>query len=167
VPYVRSLHEALPPSGRSYDPVALSRDYLSAGSPPGWVVALADRLRWQPAILAPCHNDLNPWNVICRGEDDWLTLDWEWFGDNDPLFDLVTLHQGLGGDDDSLSPLVAAWAEATGDRPDTGRLDACLTGFWLREYAWAHAELVQGNRRPEIEAQLTMSEDRLRGFSSA
>ena len=27
--------------------------------------------------------------------DGWKTLDWEFFGLNDPLFDLVALHQGL------------------------------------------------------------------------
>lgn len=161
--YVRVLHAALPPSGRCYDPVLLAREFLAEGKPPGWIRKLAEALNWVPEMSAPCHNDLNPWNVIVPDTGPWVTLDWEWYGDNDPLFDLVTLHQGLGLDDGTLTAMLAAWSET----PVAGeRLERCLTAFWLREYAWAHAEHVHGNHRPEIQAQMDLAGSRLGDLQS-
>ncbi len=162
--YARQLHAGLPASGRHYDPIALAREYLSEGSPPAWIRQLADRLAWRPSLTIPCHNDLNPWNIIQPESGAWVTLDWEWFGDNDPLFDLVTLHQGLGLDWVSLYELAARYLDGP---VDGERLQYCLNAFWLREYAWAHAERFHGNGRPEIEGQIANSAERLREFQSS
>jgi len=161
--YLRSLHTALPSSGRCYDPVRMARDYLAAGQVPEPIRRLADGLLWQPEQPAACHNDLNPWNVIVPDAGSWVTLDWEWIGDNDPLVDLVTLHQGLGLDGSSLQGLAAAYH---GHPVDGGHLHRCLIAFWLREYAWAHSELHHGNRRREIEAQLASAAARLGALQS-
>ncbi|MGE0622677.1 MAG: phosphotransferase [Pseudomonadales bacterium] len=162
--YLRNLHDALPSSGRTYDPVRLVREYLAAGTPPDAIRRLADSLEWRPGTVGPCHNDLNPWNVLVSAAGPWVTLDWEWHGDNDPLFDLVTLHQSLGLDGASLEDLSAAYLGHPGDRK---RLQACLTAFWLREYAWAFAEHLHGNPRPEIEAQMSLAATRLSALQSA
>ena len=45
-------------------------------------------------VCAKADYDLNPWNVIVT-EARWETIDWEFVGNHDPLFDLITLHQGL------------------------------------------------------------------------
>jgi len=161
IDYLSSLHSALPSSGRSYDPMALAREYLLVGDPPGWIRHLAEHSIWSPPVTAPCHNDLNPWNVILKASGRWVTLDWEWFGDNDPLFDLVTLHQGLALGDD----LLPAMAERrVAGKADDQRLNACLLAYWLREYAWAHAELSLGNVRDEIQMQLATAASRLERF---
>ena len=155
--YLRALHLALPEADRQYDPYVLSREYLSAGDAPIPIRKLADG-PWRPAHTVTCHNDLNPWNVIQNRPDHWVTLDWEWLGRNDPLFDLVTLHQGMDLPHESLSTLVSLWQDAP---IEPGRLESCLTAFWLREFAWAWAERHHGNAREEIEAQIEVSKEKL------
>ena len=165
--YLRPFHAALPPSARAYDPHELSRAYLSKRGAPGNIRRLAER-SWQPVSVSTCHNDLNPWNIIRSEPDRWITLDWEWYGSNDPLFDLVTLHEGLAlshatFDENSLKQLVTLWAE----EPVTeSRLEQCLLAFWLREFAWAWAERAHGNEREEIQAQVEVAADRLAALSS-
>jgi thiamine kinase-like enzyme len=158
VHFLQHLHGRLPHCDRDYDPIRLANDYLQIGKPDRDIVRLAARLHWLPEESRPCHNDLNPWNVVI-GDTGWVTLDWEWFGNNDPLFDLVTLHQGLGFEAESLLPLAQ---ELTSRVQVEARITAALTAFWLREYAWAHAELAQGNKRAEIETQRDLARQRLR-----
>ena len=150
IAYLRQLHDRLPATARQYDPVAVSRRFLRVGQPDKAIVGLAETLTWPIEHGQPCHNDLNPWNVICSEKDRWMTLDWEWFGNNDPLFDLITIHQGLDWSVDGLPALADA---LLGYTPEASRLTNCLKVFWLREYAWAHAALAAGNRRPEIAQQ--------------
>jgi len=158
--YLTALHAQLPAIERAYDPIAEARRHLETCSAPAWLERAAGRLEWSPAVRASCHNDLNPWNVI-RTEGGWITLDWEWAGRNDPLFDLVNLHQGAGLADESL-PAMAAWYLAAPAEPD--RLQASLVALWLRESAWALAEIESGNDRPEILAQRDTGLSRLRGL---
>ena len=160
--YLSSLHGALPRSDRHYDPYALSREYLASGDAPIPIRKLADG-PWAPVQLTACHNDLNPWNVIQRTPDHWITLDWEWFGQNDPLFDLVTLHQGMELPEGSLAELVELWQHAPTDQR---RLDNCLIAFWLREFSWAWAERHHGNAREEIEVQIQNSKEKLSALLS-
>jgi hypothetical protein len=171
VPYLATLHRGLPPCGRAYDPIALARQHLAVGQAPPEIVALAQTTEWRPPGIIACHNDLNPWTIICpdwdRGPEapSWVTLDWEWLGNNDPLFDLVTLHQGLALDDALLEELGAELLALLGAEADDSlhpRIDRCLTAFWLREYAWAHAEIAHGNDRDEIREQVDLSEQKLR-----
>lgn len=167
VDYMNSFHAALPTSARAYDPLALSRVYLSAGGPPGNITRLAD-ITWQPSNTMTCHNDLNPWNVIQSAPGRWITLDWEWFGNNDPLFDLVTLHEGLtlthtAFGEESLNELATRWA---GGLVAGSRLEQCLIAFWLREYAWAWAERQRGRKSVEIQEQIEAASDRLKAFST-
>ncbi|MDE0349105.1 MAG: phosphotransferase, partial [Gammaproteobacteria bacterium] len=89
--YVQALHAEIPSGVRSYDPrEAIHRDLAGAGKLARNAVLALERLDWTPAGLGGCHNDLNPWNVLCT-ERGWRTLDWEFAGDNDPLFDVVCL----------------------------------------------------------------------------
>lgn len=144
--YLRGLHGALPRLGQRYDPLALGRRYLAQAQALGRIpdplpMRLIDDFKWRPWTLAACHNDLNPWNVLA-GEDEparWYTLDWEYAGDNDPLFDLIAMARGLRwplADEDALidhyyNGLPASHAPPARHRQQTRRL------FLLREYAWA------------------------------
>jgi thiamine kinase-like enzyme len=158
VPYVETLHRGLPPCSRRYDPLALAREHLSIGEAAREIVELAGRSTWSPPETTACHNDLNPWNIIRPEAGEWVTLDWEWLGDNDPLFDLVTLHQGLSLDDALMIELAE---ELLGASVLQQRVRDCLVAFWLREYAWAHAELTCGNDRSEIREQIRLSSEKL------
>lgn len=156
--YLRRLHAALPAASRDYDPLAQARDDLRSTAAPGWLQRLADQLVWPVAETVSCHNDLNPWNVIRAPAGTWVTLDWEWFGRNDPLFDLVTLHQSLELPRERLAELAAGLLGAPAEE---ARLRACLRVFWLREYAWAAAEIAAGDQRTEIAAQQELGSRRL------
>ena len=140
--YVRELHAVLPHVDRTYDPGAL----YGYTAPPR-----------SSALMAPCHNDLNPWNVIVAG-DRWITLDWEFVARNDPLFDLVALCEGLDMAPGLLRDLARALLD---DAPSQTRLLQVRRGFWLRELGWAEDQWRRGNRRPEIGAQRRHARSRL------
>jgi len=161
VSYLRRLHADLPETRRTFDPVAQAGLYLQSVAVPDWILRLAHRVVWPQAATVSCHNDLNPWNVIQEPDGRWVTLDWEWFGRNDPLFDLVTLHQSLTFDDILLVELAEALLQSA---VSEARTQACLTAFWLREYAWAAAEIAAGDTRPEILEQRSRGEERLHGL---
>ncbi len=162
VRYLRDLHDAIPDPGRVYDPLAQARANLDHASAPAWLERMAARAVWAPQRVTPCHNDLNPWNIIRTPDDRWVTLDWEWTGRNDPLFDLVTLHQGANL---SLETLTEMAERYTGEPVAAGRLRGCLVAFWLRETSWALAELAAGNDRPEIREQARLGAGRLKSLS--
>ena len=159
--YLRRLHARLPGSARQYNPLDQARQYLRGANAPDWIHRMVEALDWPPAGTVSCHNDLNPWNVIREPSGRWITLDWEWFGRNDPLFDLVTLHQSLALDRDLLPALAEA---LLAERVPASRLHACLSAFWLREFAWAAAEIAAGDTRSEIAEQRALGEERLRAL---
>lgn len=165
VAHTQRLHQALAPHApltRAYDPIALGRRQLAIApkAVPRTISATIQSARWRPKHLAICHNDLNPWNVIAPSADvrTWVTLDWEHPGANDPVFDFVSLHQGLERAMGDVAPL----AEQLVETPVTARRIAeNLRGFWLREYCWAFAAWHRGNRREAIAAQMSRAEAKL------
>ena len=158
--YLHSLHSALPAVAERYcvptllpafaEPDAQSQTLLGSLSP-----ALMQPL--QPAQSITCHNDLNPWNILVT-RHGWVTLDWEFVGQNDGLFDLVSLHQGLGLDVDSLPGLASHWARDWAPDYTSERLTRAFGHFWLREWAWATFQMNAGNRRVEVSEQAAVAE---------
>ena len=160
--YLRELHSVVPRGIRRYDAVEVVRAYLR-DAPVSAVAAKAlRRLEWSVAETAGCHNDLNPWNVI-RCEAAWRTLDWEFAGDNDPLFDLVGLGYGMAYRDDGFDALVDGYYS---HRPTDKRLLDTRILYQLREHAWAARQMRMGNTRDEIAAQLDTTERELERLSA-
>ncbi|MEM7080749.1 MAG: phosphotransferase [Pseudomonadota bacterium] len=154
VKYLVDLHRKLPESERAYDVSYLLTHWLPDDS-------LARPVDFQPTgtpeVSITCHNDLNPWNIIVT-DGGWITLDWEFVGRNDPLFDLISLHQGLGLEDRDLLGMAEQYVRKTAHpAQDPATLEDALhhnlRQFWLREYAWAEYQLSQGNQRKEIADQ--------------
>jgi aminoglycoside phosphotransferase (APT) family kinase protein len=162
--FVFGLHARLRRFGRPHPLVAHIRTWFdvaeSAGAPadPAWRRALADLPPL--AATAPCHNDLNPWNVVARTDSPrhWCTLDWEWCGDHDPLFDVVALCEGLELPRDALREVAERYARMRAlDSYDAARLDVVRRWFHLREVAWASAMQARVGTMPEFDAQLSRS----------
>ena len=163
--YLAQLHAEIPAGIRRYDyPLEIQDLLAGVRSPDADVVSRFHELAWTAREQCGCHNDLNPWNVIRtprNGErPSFRTLDWEFAGDNDPLFDLVGFGLGLQWTTAQLAACVTAYAgtPAGQARPlhATGkRLADTVCAYRIREYAWAVAQITAGNDRPEIIEQAT------------
>lgn len=145
VTYLCDLHSRLPDPGRRYDVTALIDRWLPHSVPRA--AQQARRALSSLSFSVPCHNDLNPWNVICTAPR-WTTLDWEFVGVNDPLFDVLAVAYGLGRDTQAVRDLCLAYLGRTALEP--GRFEAQFAAYWLREYAWAVDQIAQGNSRTEV-----------------
>lgn len=169
VDYLVDLHRRMPWLERAYDLSARVDRWLGGTRHPEAVRKARQKLEQPGAVLRPCHNDLNPWNILCDPLG-WRTLDWEWVGLNDPLFDLVTLGLGAGISPADLPGMTARYLDRqarsfqegrnqpAGQMKQEGqdgpmRLEQAILGFWLREYAWAFDALREGNTRDEVHAQ--------------
>lgn len=144
--YLKSLHQRLPPVQRTYD--ALTDTLQTAASERIDSATETCALPASAAQWITCHNDLNPWNIIIDPTGRWITLDWEWVGLNDPLFDVVGLHQGLLLNEGCYE-LCYAYLDAD-DEHVRSRVRAALGMFWQRELDFADAQIARGNRRTEI-----------------
>ena len=166
--YLHQLHSALPDTERVYALPELITRYLDGGTGALPATARAALSAAGEAATVTCHNDLNPWNIMVTGTG-WVTLDWEFVGRNDPLFDLVNLHQGLELPPDNLAGLAREYLmlsnDASVDDPaaTAARLQQAFVLYWLREYSWARYQLSVGNVRPEIEEQVRLAWTRLAG----
>jgi Ser/Thr protein kinase RdoA (MazF antagonist) len=164
--YLARLHQRIPPLGRRYDVVqVIGRDLRIAaerGEPTPPLIARAYANLPPPAVQQrPCHNDLNPWNVIVSAADPtrWCTIDWEFAGDNDPLFDLMCTAGGFGWSIEQMDTLIDAYQEysESARSPTTAQRRALWRAYLLREYAWALVQRASGNERDEIAEQLNRS----------
>ncbi|MEZ5597681.1 MAG: phosphotransferase [Pseudomonadales bacterium] len=152
VRYLVTLHDALPPVSRAHDLAARISAWLSGRRHAPVVMNAFARLQ-PPRITVTAHNDLNPWNVLCP-VTGWRTLDWEWVGTNDPLFDLVTLAAGTGRDAAAIATMARSYLRLRGlDAARLAPVESLLRAFWLREYAWADDALRRGLDREEIVRQ--------------
>ena len=154
IDYLHALHGALPVDTRVYDVDLLVSMYTGDAR-------TAERTpQDRSSVDRVCHNDLNPWNVIVTPDRGWVTLDWESVGLNDPLFDLVGLHQGLGLPAMELNDLARAYLNSAGREIDE-RLHRARVNFWRREWAWAEYQIKAGDQRAEIATQRDIAKARL------
>jgi aminoglycoside phosphotransferase (APT) family kinase protein len=158
--YLHTLHGALPYVAEQYSVPALLADFVGPSEQAGTLIdALPTALTQahQPGHTVTCHNDLNPWNILVT-PNGWVTLDWEFVGQNDALFDLVSLHQGLELEVDSLPDLANKWARGWAHDYSAERLTQAFGQFWLREWGWARFQMNAGNSRDEVSTQAAVAE---------
>lgn len=154
VSYLQHLHRNIPQGIRTHDPVAVSLGHFSVSDVQNELSQFLLTASWRPRHQCGCHNDLNPYNVVRADRSNCVTLDWEFAGDNDPLFDLVNLCHGLNYSD-SETELCAR--EYCGEDYDAEFLLLTRLVFQAREHSWALAQSAIGNDRPEIRAQARMA----------
>ena len=160
VAYLQAMHAQLPDVAKHYHVPTLVPEFIGLDWP-----ADLDRSKFMTGVQSSasssdvavtCHNDLNPWNILVTPEG-WQTLDWEFVGRNDPLFDLVALHQGLQLNISTLPALATAFLPSCSSQ----RLTRAFAHFWLREWCWASYQLRRGNRRKEIVEQESEAKQQL------
>jgi Phosphotransferase enzyme family len=172
--YLRHLHDHMPPLQRRYDVARVVADDLATaqahGEPtPRWIHGISSSLGTTSVRDAPCHNDLNPWNVVVCDADPtrWCTLDWEFAGNNDPLFDVLCIAGGMDWSAGRADALIDAYFQARGQPPPSRQeRHGAWLAYWLREYAWALAQRALGNGRAEIVEQWQRSLAALRRLSA-
>jgi thiamine kinase-like enzyme len=90
---MRRLHALNKTSGFNFDPIARFNQYASNVKEPIYNISFAlgvlDELVNLPQHLTLCHNDWVPGNIGFSDKRDYL-IDYEYAGDNDPLFDVMS-----------------------------------------------------------------------------
>ncbi|TFG82436.1 MAG: phosphotransferase, partial [Erysipelotrichales bacterium] len=90
---MRRLHALNKTSGFSFDPIARFRQYASHVKKPlydlQFAISVLDEMERLPRHLTLCHNDWVPGNIGFSDKRDYL-IDYEYAGDNDPLFDVMS-----------------------------------------------------------------------------
>lgn len=84
------------------------------------VVAAADA-QLDPKIVAPCHRDLNPMNILAT-DDAVRLIDWELAGNGDPFFDLGQVGLWVCRDDTERSELLAKYLERAPEPAEQRRM---------------------------------------------
>ena len=152
--YTETLHASIPTGIASYDPILETRGLFEHSGKTGFALKAFREIDWRPRHVSGCHNDLHPWNILRTG-DGFRTLDWESAGDNDPMFDLVSLASGLNYNDDQFAALLD---EYWGEAPDPLHVWNTRLLFQCREHAWALAQLSNGIDHEEIHFQIQETE---------
>ncbi|MBL0170900.1 MAG: phosphotransferase [Gemmatimonadaceae bacterium] len=85
--------------------------------------------------LAPCHNDLNPGNVLQDGTRQWL-VDWDSACMNDPMFDVASTIHWFRLDDSRERDLLRAYFDRTPAAHELAKLEL------MKQVAWCYYMLV-------------------------
>ena len=154
VAYLRDLHRRIPTGTKRHDPVGVSLAQFAKADTDNELSRFLKSTTWRPRQVRGCHNDLNPYNIVRLNEDEAITLDWEFAGDNEVLFDLVNLCYGLAYSD---SDFVLCATKYSGTHYDPKFLLLTRMVFQIREHSWALAQVALGNDRREIREQAANS----------
>lgn len=153
--YLRQIHAVIPSGIRTHNPVAVCLDHFRKSGVKNELREFVETTRWRPRQVTGCHNDLNPYNIIRTNAGSIVTLDWEFAGDNEKLFDLVNLSHGLGYSDEEFEECGALYME---HHYEMEYLVLTRLIFLVREHSWALAQAAMGNDRKEVLAQAQEAE---------
>ena len=152
--YLNDLHRTIPTGLAVHEPMQRSKEQFQRSGVTNHLLEHLLTSAWRPRQLCGCHNDLNPYNIVCR-RDGFVTLDWEFAGDNDPVFDAVNLCYGLQFSDTEFRDCVTGIENV--DVDEAFLLETRLL-FQIREHSWALDQIANGNDRPEIRQQARNTE---------
>ena len=95
-------------------------------------------------ISVPCHNDLNPGNVLTDGERMWL-VDWDSAAMGDPMYDLAGLIHWFGLDDARTATFLTAYFERAPTAHEAAKL------LLMEQVSWCAYTLIflQISRGPD------------------
>jgi thiamine kinase-like enzyme len=85
-------------------------------------VAAAEQELATTGVVAPCHRDLNPTNILATADQVRL-IDWEQAGNSDPFLDLGQLGIWVCRDDAERTHLLASYLERAPDPVEQRRAD--------------------------------------------
>ncbi|MBP7001076.1 choline/ethanolamine kinase family protein [Amaricoccus sp.] len=152
----RRLHTTAAPFAGRFELFAMIDEYLGhldrlgASLPEGYhdVVAEAGPVRAalaaRPAALAPCHCDPLCENFLDAGDRMWI-VDWEYAGNNDPMWDLGDLSVEGGFDAGMDARLLAAYLDRAPTAAEAGRMTIYKAMCDLLWTLWGLIQHANGN----------------------
>ncbi|VVC77003.1 hypothetical protein AQUSIP_23300 [Aquicella siphonis] len=113
----------------------------------------------------PCHNDTTPSNFVCSNGKMYL-IDWEYSGNNLPIWDLVCLAVEAGFSREDTQRMLALYYGP--EAPENDRLFQILIPvyeFWVA--LWAGVQIANANHSGDEKDLLALEKLRLDGCSSS
>ncbi len=154
---LRQLHDQAPPLASRFDLFSKIDEYrallrtLGTSLPEGYddLVVAADRVRGaldaHPAALKPCHCDPLCENFLDVGGRMWI-VDWEYSGQNDPMWDLGDLSVEAGFDGEMERRMLEAYFGRPATPAEAGRMAIYKA---MCDLLWTLWGLIQhGNKNP-------------------
>jgi thiamine kinase-like enzyme len=163
---LRRMHAHPEPFAGRFDVFAKIDEYLAlldrlgAPLPPAYdeVKQEADAVRRvledRPASLCPCHCDPLAENFIDDGERVWI-VDWEYAGNNDPMWDLGDLSVEAGFDDRQDAALLQAYFDGEPPPDQVGRMVMAKMLCDLVWTLWGVIQHANGNPAEDFQAYAT------------
>jgi thiamine kinase-like enzyme len=153
---LRQVHECGQPFLSRFELFQMIDDYLAilakknAALPEGYHVVKieAEKVRaalsTRPLPIRPCHCDPLAENFLDTGQRIYV-IDWEYAGNNDPMWDLgdLSVEAGFGGDQDEA--LLKAYFDGTVPAADRGRMVLYKAMCDLLWTLWGIIQHVNGN----------------------
>ena len=155
----RRLHTCGTPFLGRFDNFEKMDEYLGvlrrhdAQLPDGYVEAKAEAEAVRQALaeaniaLAPCHNDPLPENLVYTGERVYL-VDWEYAGNNDPMWDLADLSVETDFDEQQDALLLKGYCDGPPSQGMAARLVIYKAMAFLLWTLWGLLQEVNNNPSP-------------------
>jgi thiamine kinase-like enzyme len=157
------LHEKAPAFQGQFDLFRHVGNYariartLGNSLPASWEQFIAEldvvraTLASNPVPLKPCHCDPVPDNFLYTGERLWM-VDWEYSGQNDPMWDLANLSLEAGFDPDHDSVLLQSYFGRAASHFDKGRMVIFKAMGDLLAALWGMVQHGYANGREDFKA---------------
>src|SRR4051812_42796585 len=160
---LRNLHDRAEPFARIYDPLGTMESYLDllsgvtslpldeARAGVRGVEAIRSVLASRPVERKPCHCDPTGRNLLDEGEKVWL-VDWEYSGQNDPVWDLAYFSIESALDAAGDLRLLTAYCGRSPTTVEAARVAVTKPVCEVLAAVWALVQAAQGNRVADFEA---------------